>query len=182
MKYAIIVASPLLFCGVAIAGTPSSERGPTTATPTRVAPTAAAPTLTQVQSPTLSQNQRLTSRTGVNVVQSVSDGSGGRNGSVLVAPSISGGSPCTVGGSLGGGSEGILGFIGALWEGEDCKAVRKAALLSNLGHPDGGLEFLCRKDMDVRYAMAHIGSPCKVDETRWREGGWMPEAERKNRR
>lgn len=99
-------------------------------------------------------------------------GNGGRAPDVL-APSISGGNPCSVGATAGGSGMGGGGLLGLMWESHDCALRQQAALFANLGRPDVAIEILCH-DAWVRDAMAKSGTPCAIDRERWLAMGWKP--------
>ncbi len=95
-----------------------------------------------------------------------------RNTPEIVAPSIVGGNPCTVGASGGVSLPGFGIVTGGSWEGKACERRQLAALLYNMGHDipgakgeflqDAAVEVLC-VDVAVRQALGRIGQPCVVD-------------------
>jgi hypothetical protein len=95
-----------------------------------------------------------------------------RNTPEIVAPSIVGGNPCTVGMSGGVALPGFGIVTGGSWEGKACERRQLAALLYNMGHDipgakggsleDAAVEVLC-VDVSVREAMRRIGQPCVAD-------------------
>jgi hypothetical protein len=95
-----------------------------------------------------------------------------RNTPEIVAPSIVGGNPCTVGMSGGVALPGFGIVTGGSWEGKACERRQLAALLYNMGHDipgakggsleDAAVEVLCA-DVSVREAMRRIGQPCVAD-------------------
>ncbi len=95
-----------------------------------------------------------------------------RNTPEIVAPSIVGGNPCTVGMSGGVALPGFGIVTGGSWEGKACERRQLAALLYNMGHDipgakggsleDAAVEVLC-VDVAVREAMRRIGQPCVAD-------------------
>lgn len=102
------------------------------------------------------------------------DGGGGSRAPDVVAPSISGGNPCSVGGSAGGSGLGGGGVLGFMWESHECSLRQTAAILANMGMRGAALETLCRSNNDVRWAMRNNGTPCADDVERWRKAGWRP--------
>jgi hypothetical protein len=95
-----------------------------------------------------------------------------RNTPEIVAPSIIGGNPCTVGASGGVALPGFGIVTGGSWEGKACERRQLAALLYNMGHDVAGtkgeslqeaaVEVLCN-DQSVRAALNRIGQPCVAD-------------------
>jgi hypothetical protein len=95
-----------------------------------------------------------------------------RNTPEIVAPSIVGGNPCTVGASGGVALPGFGIVTGGSWEGKACERRQLAALLYNMGHDVSGakgeslqeaaVEVLCN-DLSVRAALNRIGQPCVAD-------------------
>ncbi len=95
-----------------------------------------------------------------------------RNTPEIVAPSIIGGDPCTVG-ATGGVSLPGFGIVAARsWEGAACERRQVAALLYNMGHDHPGprgeaireaaVEVMC-VERGVREALKRIGQPCVAD-------------------
>ncbi len=95
-----------------------------------------------------------------------------RNTPEIIAPSIIGGNPCTVGASGGVSLPGFGIVTGGSWEGKACERRQLAALLYNIGHgtsgakggalQDAAVEVLC-VDPGVRSAFMRIGQPCVGD-------------------
>jgi hypothetical protein len=95
-----------------------------------------------------------------------------RNTPEVIAPSIVGGNPCTVGASTGLALPGFGIVGGGSWEGKGCERRQLAALLFNMGHDNptergqllqqAAVEVLCKND-DVRDALARVGQPCVGD-------------------
>jgi hypothetical protein len=95
-----------------------------------------------------------------------------RNTPEIVAPSIIGGNPCTVGASGGVALPGFGIVTGGSWEGKACERRQLAALLYNMGHDvpgvrgeslqEAAVEVLCN-DLSVRAALNRIGQPCVAD-------------------
>ena len=95
-----------------------------------------------------------------------------RNTPEIIAPSIVGGDPCTVGASGGVTLPGFEIVTGGSWEGKACERRQLAALLFNMGHGPSGakgdtlqeaaVEVLC-VEAGVREALKRIGQPCVID-------------------
>lgn len=100
-------------------------------------------------------------------------GNGGNRTPDIFAPSINGGSPCSVGATIGGSGPVAGGLFGWLWEDHDCALRQQAALMANLGRRDVAIEILCH-DAWVRDAMAKAHTPCEIDRQRWLAAGWKP--------
>lgn len=112
---------------------------------------------------------------------------GGRQGSggggnvdastiAVAAPSLYSANTCVVGFSLAGGNKDAQGGAGFQWEADDCKRIRRATLMAQLGRPDVAIEIACKEPtMDVRYAMASRGTPCDDDRKAWIQSGWNPD-------
>ena len=93
-----------------------------------------------------------------------------RNTPEIIAPSIVGGDPCTVGASGGVTLPGFGIVTGGSWEGKACERRQLAALLFNMGHGTSGakgdtlqeaaVEVLC-VEAGVREALKRIGQPLR---------------------
>jgi hypothetical protein len=95
-----------------------------------------------------------------------------RNTPEIVAPSIVGGDPCTVGATGGIALPGFGVVTGRSWEGKPCERRMMAALMYNMGHTmpgakgemlqEAAVEVLC-VEAGVRDALRRIGQPCVAD-------------------
>jgi hypothetical protein len=118
-------------------------------------------------------------RNGINGTNSADPSGGGnytqtlRNTPEVIAPSIVGGNPCTVGASGGVSLPGFGLAVGGSWEGKGCERRQLAALLYNMGHDrtdgtaqiqlqDAAVEVLCENE-DVRTSLRNVGRPCIID-------------------
>jgi len=82
-----------------------------------------------------------------------------RNVPDVVAPSIIGGNPCTIGASGGLGVSGFGITGGATWADRACERRQNAALLYNIGKHAAAVALLCQ-DPHVRDAMYATGEAC----------------------
>jgi hypothetical protein len=95
-----------------------------------------------------------------------------RNTPEVIAPSIVGGNPCSVGVTSGLSLPGFGIVGGGSWEGKGCERRQLAALLYNMGYDlpterglplqQAAVEVLCNND-DVRAALKSVGQPCIAD-------------------
>jgi hypothetical protein len=82
-----------------------------------------------------------------------------RNVPEVIAPSIVGGNPCTVGISGGVGVSGFGFTAGGTWADRQCERRQEAALLYNIGQHDASVALLCQDD-SVRAAINSTGQAC----------------------
>jgi hypothetical protein len=85
-----------------------------------------------------------------------------RNTPEVIAPSIVGGNPCSVGASGGISMPGFGLALGGTWADRACERRQQAALLFNMGEPKVALELMCQ-DENVRSAMKIGGKMCAAD-------------------
>lgn len=99
---------------------------------------------------------------GTNSTQTINGTQTIKNTPEVIAPSIVGGNPCSVGVSGGIGLPGFGITGGGTWADKGCERRQVAALLWNIEQHTAALEVLC-KDGDVRDAMKIVGTPCAAD-------------------
>lgn len=79
-----------------------------------------------------------------------------------IAPSIYGGSSCSLGDSAAVQGLGFGIGIGHQHESTACNENQRAALLYNMGMKQAANEYICAKDRDSYNAMKTAGTPCAV--------------------
>lgn len=86
-----------------------------------------------------------------------------RSAPVVVAPSIQGANPCTVGASAG--SSWIpFGFaLGGQWDGQACRDQEWFRILASTGNSEAGRAYVCARYGELRQAFAAAGTPCPQD-------------------
>jgi hypothetical protein len=136
-----------------------------------------------------SRSASVGNTTNVNVGYSGGDGSGGTTGSggtrgggdptsgggvnyggsytvrntpEVIAPSVVGGNPCSVGASGGVSMPGFGISLGGTWADKACERRQQAALMFNMGEAKVAYELMCQDD-NVRTAMRVSGKPCATD-------------------
>jgi hypothetical protein len=85
-----------------------------------------------------------------------------RNTPEVIAPSIVGGNPCSVGASGGMSLPGFGLALGATWADKACERRQIAALMFNMGEKTVAFEVMCQDDV-TRAAMKTAGKPCVAD-------------------
>jgi hypothetical protein len=85
-----------------------------------------------------------------------------RNTPEVIAPSVVGGNPCSVGASGGISLPGFGVALGGTWADKACERRQQAALLFNMGENKVAVELMCQDD-NVRTAMKAGGKPCTAD-------------------
>ena len=85
-----------------------------------------------------------------------------RNTPEVIAPSVVGGNPCSVGASGGVSLPGFGVTLGGTWADKACERRQEAALLFNMGENKVAVELMCQDD-SVRNAMRVSGKPCSAD-------------------
>jgi hypothetical protein len=85
-----------------------------------------------------------------------------RNTPEVIAPSVVGGNPCSVGASGGVSMPGFGISLGGTWADKACERRQQAALLFNMGEQSIAVELMCQDD-SVRAAMKLAGKPCIAD-------------------
>jgi hypothetical protein len=85
-----------------------------------------------------------------------------RNTPEVIAPSVVGGNPCSVGASGGVSLPGFGVALGGTWADKACERRQEAALLFNMGENKVAVELMCQDD-SVRNAMRVSGRPCTAD-------------------
>jgi hypothetical protein len=84
-----------------------------------------------------------------------------RNTPEVIAPSIIGGNPCSVGVSAGVAVAGFGLTGGGTWADRACERRQEAALLYNIGQQQAAVALLCQ-DEHVRDAMYSVGRACQA--------------------
>jgi hypothetical protein len=85
-----------------------------------------------------------------------------RNTPEVIAPSVVGGNPCSVGASGGVSMPGFGISLGGTWADKACERRQQAALMFNMGEAKVAYELMCQDD-NVRTAMRVSGKPCATD-------------------
>lgn len=126
-----------------------------------------------------SESRAIGGASTVTVSQTGSSASEPRRAPDLLAPSISGGNPCSTGFSAGVAVPGGAATFGQMGEGQNCTLRQEAALFAQMGDPAMAREILCN-DPYVRAAAGRlatagrIAEPCLEDEGAW-EKAWTAE-------
>jgi hypothetical protein len=85
-----------------------------------------------------------------------------RNTPEVIAPSVVGGNPCSVGASGGVSMPGFGISLGGTWADKACERRQEAALMFNMGETKVAYELMCQ-DEHVHQAMVSSGKPCTAD-------------------
>ena len=89
-----------------------------------------------------------------------------RHAPVVVAPSMQGANPCTVG--ISGGSSWIpFGFaFGGQWSERECRDQEWFRIMAESGNGEAGLAYVCSRYPEMRQAFADASTPCPQDRPR----------------